>query len=150
MFQKTVFVRNQNRSFIIFLMKILLGDFNAKVGGDNIFIPTIGNESLLNENGINILKSATSKNLVLKSTMFPHRDILKYNWTSTYWKTHNQSNHTLIDMRLHSSIIDVRSFRGADCDTENNLVIAKVRERLAVSKQAAQKFGEEIFIISGS
>jgi hypothetical protein len=26
-------------------MKILLGDFNAKVGRENIFQPTIGNES---------------------------------------------------------------------------------------------------------
>jgi hypothetical protein len=28
---------------------------------------------------------------------------------------------------------------GADCDTDHNLVVAKVRERLALSKQAAQK-----------
>jgi hypothetical protein len=27
-------------------MKILLGDFNAKVGRENIFKPTVGNESL--------------------------------------------------------------------------------------------------------
>ena len=38
-----------------------------------------------------------------------------------------------------SSIIDLRSFRGADCDTDHYLVVAKVRQRLAVRKQAAQK-----------
>jgi hypothetical protein len=49
-------------------------------------------------------------------------------------------DHILIDRRWHSSILDVRNFRGADCDTDHHLVVAKVRERLAVSKQAAQKF----------
>jgi hypothetical protein len=50
-----------------------------------------------------------------------------------------------MDRRWHSSILDVRSFRGADCDTDHYLVVAKVRERLAVSKQATQKFEGERF-----
>ena len=48
-------------------------------------------------------------------------------------------DHILIDRRRHSSIIEVRSFRGAECDTDHYQVVAKVRERLAVRKQAAQK-----------
>jgi len=44
---------------------------------------------------------------------------------------------------LHSSVLDVRSFGGADCDTDHYLVIAKVRERLAVGKQAAQSFDRQ-------
>jgi hypothetical protein len=39
----------------------------------------------------------------------------------------------------------VRSFSGGDCDTDHYLVVAKVRERLAVSKQAAEKFDAERF-----
>ena len=44
-------------------MKILLGDFNAKVGKENILKPTFGNESLhqdSNDNGIRIVNFATS------------------------------------------------------------------------------------------
>jgi len=36
-------------------------------------------------------------------------------------------------------------FRGADCDTGHHLVVAKVRERFAVSKQTAQNFDAERF-----
>ena len=46
-------------------------------------------------------------------------------------------------------IQDVRFFRGAGCDTDHNLVVARVRERLSVNKQEAQKFDVER-LISGS
>jgi hypothetical protein len=130
-------------------MKILLGDFNAKLGKENIFKPTNENESLhqdSNDNGVRIVNIAKSKNLVVKSTMFQHRSIHKYSWTSPDGQTRNQIDHILIDRRWHSNILDGRSFRGADCDTDHDLVVAKVRESLAVRKQAAQKFDGENLI----
>ena len=88
---------------------------------------------------------ATSNILVVKSTMFLHRYIRKYTWTSTDGKTHNQIGYMLKDRRWHSSILDVRSFRGADCDTGHYLLVAKVREKLAVSKHATQNLDGERF-----
>jgi endonuclease/exonuclease/phosphatase family metal-dependent hydrolase len=127
-------------------MKILLGDFNAKVGRESIFKPTIGNETLhqdVNNNRVRIVNFDTSKNLVVKSTMFPHLNIHKYTWTSPDGQTHNQIDHILIDRRWHSSTLDVQSFRGANCYTDHYLVVAKVRERLAVrNKQHRNLMGK--------
>jgi hypothetical protein len=56
----------------------MLRDFNAKLGREDIFKPTIGTERLHqdnNDNGVRIVNFATSKNLVLKSKMFPYRSI---------------------------------------------------------------------------
>jgi hypothetical protein len=53
----------------------LLGDFNAKLERENVFKPTVRNESLYlysNDNGVIVVDFATSKNLVIKSKMFPH------------------------------------------------------------------------------
>jgi len=60
---------------------------------ENIFKLAISNDSLhldSNDNGVRIVKFATSKIFVVKSTMFPHRNIHKYTWTSPDEKTHNQ------------------------------------------------------------
>ena len=58
-------------------MIILLRDFNEKVWRENIFNPTTGKESLIedsNDNDFGIGNLATTKNLVVKSKMFPHRN----------------------------------------------------------------------------
>jgi hypothetical protein len=85
-------------------MKILLCDFIAKVGRENIFKPTIGNESLhesSNDSVIGVVNLATSKNLVFKSTIFCHRKIHKHTWTTPEGKTHSQIDHVFIQRRRH-------------------------------------------------
>jgi hypothetical protein len=77
--------------------------------------------------------------------MFPHRNIHKYTWTSPNGKTHNQIDHILVDRRRYSNVLDVRSFRAADCDSDHYLVVAKVREILAVNKQRSHTFNMEKF-----
>jgi hypothetical protein len=70
--------------------------------------------------------------------MFPHRNIHKYTWTAPDGKTRNHRPR-------RSNVFDVRSDRAADCDPDHSLVVAKVRERLAVNKQRSQRFNMERF-----
>jgi len=72
--------------------------------------------------------------------MFLHQNDLKYTWTYPDGKIHNQIGYILVGGRWYLSVLNVRSFRGA-----HYLVAAKIMVRLAVSKQAAQKFDVERF-----
>jgi endonuclease/exonuclease/phosphatase family metal-dependent hydrolase len=90
-------------------MKILQGDFNVKVGREDIFKPIIGNESLheaSNDKGVRVVNFTTLKNIIVKST-FLHRDIHKHTWTSPDSVTCNQIDHVLIDkwMRVLTLIV---------------------------------------------
>jgi len=66
MIQKTIFYEDLEQvcyHFPKFCMKILIEDFNVKVERENIFKPTIGNESLHqddNDNGARVVNFATS------------------------------------------------------------------------------------------
>jgi len=68
-------------------VKILLGNFNTKLEKRGFFKTTAGNESLhqdSNDNGVRIVNSATQRNLVVKSTMFPHRPLLMRRFTTRF------------------------------------------------------------------
>ncbi|XP_029340938.1 craniofacial development protein 2-like [Acyrthosiphon pisum] len=124
------------------VIKIVLGDANAKIGKELMFVPTIGLESVheeSNDNGQRIISFAASRSLVVSSTTFPHKEIHKYTWKSPDRRTMNQIDHVLIAKRYRSSITDVRSYRGADCDTDHFLVICKFRLKLQRASRYFQK-----------
>jgi hypothetical protein len=92
-----------------YYMEILLEDFSAKVGRENIFKPKHGNESLhqdSNDNKSVRIVNLPIINLVVKSTMFLHLNIHEYTWKSSDRDNHKQIDHILIDRRWHSSILD--------------------------------------------
>jgi hypothetical protein len=51
-----------------------------------------------------------------------------------------QLDHILVDRLRHSNVLDILSYMAADCDSDHYLVVAKVRERLAVNKKRSQRF----------
>ncbi|XP_072376154.1 uncharacterized protein, partial [Diabrotica undecimpunctata] len=60
-------------------------------------------------------------------------------WVSNDHSTRNQIDHLIIDARDGSNVLDVRSLRGADGDTDHNLVKAKIRFRISSEKPKANE-----------
>lgn len=123
-------------------IKIVLGDFNAKIGKEVTFRPTIGKESLheeTNNNGLRLIDFASGKCMTISSTKFPHKNIHKATWISPDGYTRNQIDHVLIDRRHGSDIQDVRSYRGADADSDHLLVKIKYKQRISMLQNSQTK-----------
>ena len=118
-------------------IKIVLGDWNAKVRREEIYQGLIGKNSMhltTNNNGQRLVDLAAAKNMVVFSTYFPHKEIRKKTWRSSDGKTNNQINHLLIDKRNASCMLDVKSHRGASGDSDHYLVRGKCRCKIAYNK----------------
>jgi len=58
--------------------------------------------------------------MIINSKYFLHRNVHKETWQSSDGRTNNEIDRVLLDGRNESSIMDVRSCRGADCDWDNH------------------------------
>ncbi|XP_048487060.1 uncharacterized protein LOC105395445 [Plutella xylostella] len=118
--------------------KVVLGDMNAMIGKEEAFVPTIGKHSKhdqSNDNGIRLINFASSKSMVVKSTMFPHKDIHKGTWKSPDGRTVNQIDHILVDLRHKSVVEDVRAYRGPDCGSDHYMLGVKMRAKIKLAKK---------------
>ncbi|KAE9522623.1 hypothetical protein AGLY_016986 [Aphis glycines] len=122
--------------------KIVIGDFNAKIGKETIYKPTIGSESLheeSNDNGYRLISFAAARNMTISSTCFPHKNIHKQTWISPCGYVRNQIDHIVVDSRIKSCIRDVRSMRGSSAMSDHFLVRAKINIRISTEWRKKQK-----------
>ena len=116
---------------------ICLGDFNAKLGSDNEgWKECMGVHGMgeMNDNGIRLASFCLANELMIGGTLFEHRNIHKYTWRSPCGKYLNQIDHCAINKQFKSSLLDVRTRRGADIGSDHQLVIATLRLKLKAKK----------------
>ena len=80
-----------------------------------------------NENGERLASFCKVNELILTNTCFKHHEKNRYTWLSPDGNTRNQIDYIAIDKRWFSSMLDAKSYPGADGDSDHNLVIAKMR-----------------------
>lgn len=69
--------------------------------------------------------------MVIRSTRFKHKEIHKQTCVSPDDSTVNQIDHVLIDSRHVGNLLDVRTYRDANIDSDYYLVGSKVRSRIS-------------------
>jgi hypothetical protein len=106
-------------------IKIVLGDFNAKVGKEQDVTLNVGKFSLheeTNNNGWRMVDFSIARKMAISSILFQLKRIHQETWRSPDGLTSNQIDHVMIDSRHATDILDVKSCRGADCDSDNYMV----------------------------
>jgi hypothetical protein len=118
-----------------------MDDFNAKIGKENHLMKIAGKYKIHNktsENGNLLAQFVTRNRLFIKSTSFQHKKIHRVTWKIPGTSEVNQIDHVLVSLGHSSSVIDVTSCRGPNCDSDHYLVRVKVRERITKLQKASR------------
>lgn len=106
-------------------MLIITGDMNAKVGNlVNGLGRVMGQHGLgtVNDNGERLKEFCDFNEMVITGTIFPHKEIHKQTWVSPDGRTKNQIDHTLVNRKFRTSVLDTRAMRSADVASDHYLV----------------------------
>ncbi|XP_067207872.1 craniofacial development protein 2-like [Linepithema humile] len=131
-------------------VRIVMGDFNGKIGSNNNNLTEImgfhGLGETRSNNGERLIDLCMANHLFIGGTRFPHKDIHKYTWQSPDGITRNQIDHVLINKSSLNSLLDVRTMRSADMYSDHKLVVAKIRikpMKIITSRISRKKFDTE-------
>jgi len=109
---------------------ITLGNFNAKLGREQLYKDITGRHSLhevTKSNGLGLVQYVAINNFKILSTWFPRKDIHKGTWRIPGTNDTNQTDHILVSKMWATDIENVRTYRGANSDSDHFLVGARLK-----------------------
>lgn len=114
-------------------IKVIMGDWNAKIGKDNkgwerVMLKSGYGER--NERGERLLEFALEQDLLICNTKFQQKDCRKWTWKSPDGRTTNMIDLILIDRRWMTSVRLCRTFQGADIASDHSLVLCNLKLKL--------------------
>ena len=119
----------------------IIGDWNAKVGSQEI--PGVTGKCGLgvqNEVGQRVTEFCQENALVIANTFSQQHKRRLYTWTSPDGQHQNQIDYILCSQRWRSSIQSAKTWPGADCGSDHELLIAKFRLKLKKGGKTTRPF----------
>ncbi|XP_068241029.1 uncharacterized protein [Palaemon carinicauda] len=83
-----------------------------------------------NENGAHFISFCSTNNLVIRGTLFQHKDIYKYTWPLPCGNHRNQIDNININKERKRTQETVRNYRGVDIGSYHQLLIATLKLKL--------------------
>ena len=93
-----------------------------------------------NEAGQRLIEFCQENTLVIANTLFQQHKRRLYTWTSPDGQHRNQINYILCSQRWRSSIQSAKTRPGADCGSDHELLIAKLRLKLKKAGKTTRPF----------
>jgi hypothetical protein len=121
---------------------MIVRDFNAKIGKEECNEGVAGKETIhdtINNNGAKICDLAATTNTFIVSTQYRHKREHKITWMIPVGTEGNQRDHMLISKKWKRIIQDVRTYRGANVDSDHLLVVAKMRMKVVKQTGGSRK-----------
>ena len=113
---------------------LIFGDLNAKVGRqqDSNESKCVGKHGLSdrNERGQLLVDFAAERELSIMNTFFQHHPKRLYTWTTPDGQYQNQIDYIITPRRWFSSVLNVKTYPGADCGSDHELLLAKIKIKL--------------------
>ena len=82
--------------------------------------------------------------LIITNTLFQQHERRLYTWTSPDGEHQNQIDYILCSQRWRSSIQSAKTRPGADCDSDCELLIAKLRYKLKKVGKTSRPFSYDL------